>query len=216
MAQRTQMRLHAITGSLKAIDTVSPHIADVSSADVVGANHLLDILGEFAGAIKRVHGAGSFMNQQPGVFTHSTASFSGELDIAGALDVNGAADIQGAMNLQSTLTVAGLADFNGGVQVDSIKIDGDVAQRLYIVDADGSMKDEAKLTFNGTKLLVSAQLEVSGAADLARVAPRPARIDLPPTSNCRAWKAATHSSRVRVAKTASIRAITSALRPSCS
>jgi len=97
---------------------------------------------------------------------------SGDAMVGGDLDVNGAADIQGDLNLQAGLTVAGAVAFNGivdanaGVSASLIKIDGDVAKRLYIVDEDGSIKDEAKLTFDQSKLLVAAQLEVSGAADL--------------------------------------------------
>jgi cytoskeletal protein CcmA (bactofilin family) len=97
---------------------------------------------------------------------------SADAMVGGDLDVNGAADIQGALNLQAGITVGGIAAFNGLVDVNAgmsaslIKIDSDVATRLYIVDADGSIKDEAKLTFDGSELLVSADLEVSGAADL--------------------------------------------------
>jgi cytoskeletal protein CcmA (bactofilin family) len=61
---------------------------------------------------------------------------------------------------------SGDVDVAGDLTVGSIKIDGDTATRLYIVDADGSMKDEAKLRFDGSELLVDAHLEVSGAADL--------------------------------------------------
>lgn len=62
-------------------------------------------------------------------------------------------------------------DVDGGVQAGMVKIDGDVAQRLYIVDTDGSMKDEALMTFNGTRLAVTGQVsgsaQVSGASFLA-------------------------------------------------
>lgn len=60
------------------------------------------------------------------------------------------------------------ADIAGEMAAASIKIDGDTAQRLYIVDADGSMKDEAKLVFDQTKLAVTGDQEVSGYARAAK------------------------------------------------
>jgi len=98
---------------------------------------------------------------------------SGDANVNGALDVNGAADVQGALNLQSTLTVAsastfnGAADFNSGITVNSVKIDGDTATRLYVVDTDGSIKDEANLMFHDSKLYVTGGLDVSAAAHFA-------------------------------------------------
>jgi len=97
--------------------------------------------------------------------------------INGDLDVNSTADFQGAVNLQSTLAVGGLAtmgagltvnaavaDFNAGITANEIKIDGDTAQRLYIVGADGEIKDESKLTFDGSELYVDGAFEAVGAA----------------------------------------------------
>ncbi len=40
----------------------------------------------------------------------------------------------------------------------SIKISGDVAQRLYIVGADGEIKDESKLIFDGSELAIDGNL----------------------------------------------------------
>jgi cytoskeletal protein CcmA (bactofilin family) len=116
-------------------------------------------------------------------------SFSGNLDVTLDLDVNGAADFQGAVNLQSTLDVAGavvldstlvvsgaatleaglsvsgaVADFNNGITANELKIDGDVAQRLYIVGASGELSDESKLTFDGSELWVNGAFESVGAA----------------------------------------------------
>jgi hypothetical protein len=64
------------------------------------------------------------------------------------------------------MAVAGPADFNGGVTANSIKIDSDVAQRLYIVDSDGSIKDESKLVFDGSDLSITGGLRVSGNAQV--------------------------------------------------
>jgi hypothetical protein len=45
-----------------------------------------------------------------------------------------------------------------------IKIDGDAAQRLYIVGDDGAIKDESKLVFDGSDLSITGGLRVSGNA----------------------------------------------------
>jgi hypothetical protein len=104
-------------------------------------------------------------------------SASAGAKISGDLDVNSTADFQGAVNLQSTLAVGGLAtlsagltvnttvaDFNAGITANEIKIDSDVAQRLYIVGASGEIKDESKLTFDGSELYVDGAFEAVGAA----------------------------------------------------
>ena len=90
----------------------------------------------------------------------------GSLYLEGAADIDGNADVAGTLTIGGAATFNGLVDVNAGLSASLIKIDGDTATRLYIVDADGSMKDEAKLTFDGSELLVDAALEVSGAADL--------------------------------------------------
>jgi cytoskeletal protein CcmA (bactofilin family) len=104
-------------------------------------------------------------------------SASAGAKIAGDLDVNSTADFQGAVNMQSTLAVgalatlgagltvnAAVADFNAGITANEIKIDSDVAQRLYIVGASGEIQDEAKLTFDGSELWVDGAFETVGAA----------------------------------------------------
>ena len=104
-------------------------------------------------------------------------SASAGAKIAGDLDVNSTADFQGAVNMQSTLAVGALAtlgagltvntavaDFNAGITANEIKIDSDVAQRLYIVGSSGEIKDESKLTFDGSELWVDGAFETVGAA----------------------------------------------------
>ena len=194
MSQRTQMRLHAITGSLSAIHTES--LASVAAEPAaIGADHLLDILGEVAGSIKRIHGAASFTEQAAGVFTHATASFSGKLDVAGMLDVDGAfdaagaanlqstltvggavdinaaADIQGALNLQSSLTVAGASDLNGALDVQgavvmqSTLVVTGAADFLSTVDITGAVQMDSSLALAGNADF-NGNLDVSGSSDL--------------------------------------------------
>lgn len=136
-------------------------------ADIYAAVRMTGANADFQGALD-VTGVATF---------DSAITGSAGMKLAGDLDVNSSADFQGAVNLQSTLNVTGKADFAGIVDVADtlsasvIKIDGDVAGRLYIVDADGSIKDEANLTFSGGSLSVtggvtgSAGLKVAGDAD---------------------------------------------------
>ena len=108
----------------------------------------------------------------------ATADISGDASVGGALTVTGAASaasaaITGAVTAASAAITnamtAGSADIAGSLEAASISIDGDTAQRLYIVDADGSMKDEAKLVFDQTKLAVTGDEEVSGYLRAAKI-----------------------------------------------
>jgi len=90
-----------------------------------------------------------------------SGSFSGDMAVSG--------DMTAASAAISGLVEAGSADIAGEMAAASIKIDGDTAQRLYIVDADGSMKDEAKLVFDQTKLAITGDEEVSGYMRAAKI-----------------------------------------------
>jgi len=103
----------------------------------------------------------------------ANGDFSGTLDADGAavlgstLSVAGVASFADAVTGSAGLKItAGLAEFDAGVLANEIKIDGDVAQRLYIVGASGEIKDEALLTFDGSELRVAAAFEATGAAVL--------------------------------------------------
>jgi len=106
MANRSQMRLQQLTGSLAAIqsDADASYASKALAANVPAAD-LHDILASMAGAIKRIHGQ-EFSNQDAGAFSHtidvtgevkasSHISGSGDLSIAidgyfgGALDATG-------------------------------------------------------------------------------------------------------------------------------
>ena len=91
------------------------------------------------------------------------ADVTGAAALKSTLAVDGAATLKGATAVNATLTVSGAADFNGNVTANKISIDSDVATRLYIVDGDGSMKDESKLTFSGSELKVDGAVSGSSA-----------------------------------------------------
>ena len=100
-----------------------------------------------------------------------------DLDAAGIVLSANLAAVQGSFSGQvsgqsaviAAAVTAASADIAGTLEAAAIKIDSDVATRLYIVDGDGSMKDEAKLVFDQTKLAVTGNEEVSGYLRAAKL-----------------------------------------------
>ena len=100
---------------------------------------------------------------------------------AGIVQVDGAVDatgwVRGSVGLTSGLFGENTAEFqsNGPAYIGSagtshdgkLYINQDVAGRLYIVDSDGSVKDEENLSFAEGKLSVTGALEVTGEVTLA-------------------------------------------------
>ena len=167
MAQRTQMRLHAITGSIPAIDSVSSSPA-VPSA--INAENMLDVMGQVAGAIKRITGAATFTEQAAGQFSHALTGSHG-LKLGGDLDVNAPADFQCAVNLQAGLTVGGAADLNGSLDVQgavgmqsTLAVTG-AADFLSTLDVVGAVQMDSTLALAGNADF-NGDLDVSGSSDL--------------------------------------------------
>lgn len=143
-----------------------------STLTVGGASDLngsLDVSGQvdLAAASVATNVRGTLSVAEVASFTAAITGSAG-LKLAGDLDVNSSADIQGAVNLQSTLNVGGKADFAGIVDVagtlsaSAVKIDGDVAGRLYLVGSEGEIQDSDKLFFDGSLLQVTGSLDISG------------------------------------------------------
>jgi hypothetical protein len=119
-----------------------------------------------------------------------TMGVTGAVDFDSTLNVDGVADFKADVFMAANLGVSGSLtvqynidavdatlsgdlsavsgsfssdlDVDGDLTVKKVSIDSDIAQRLYIVDADGSIKDEEKLTFDGSELWVDGDLEVVG------------------------------------------------------
>lgn len=102
-----------------------------------------------------------------GVVGHSTVSTfeaTGLAELLGGVDVNGLATISAAGDaVFATLDVVGAADFDGAMTAASIAIDGDVAQRLYFVGADGSITDNAALNWD----IAASRLDITGSLDVS-------------------------------------------------
>jgi hypothetical protein len=102
------------------------------------------------------------------------ADFKSDVFMAADLGVSGSLTVQYDISaVDATLSgdlsaVSGSfsadLDVDGDLTVKKVSIDGDVAKRLYIVDENGSIKDEEKLWFDQSLLYVTGSLELS--ADL--------------------------------------------------
>jgi len=141
--------------------TVNTAVADFNAG--VTANEI-KIDGDVADRLYLVGASGQIEDSAGLVYASSKLSVTGI--VSGSAALQGASmAVDGAATIGNGVTVNGaVADFNAGVTANQIKIDGDTAQRLYIVGAAGELVDEANLNFNGTKLFVTGGLDVSAAA----------------------------------------------------
>jgi hypothetical protein len=127
-----------------------------TAASEISAENMHDIMKHTAAAIKRIHGAASYTEAAAGVFTHATASFSGQLDVAGTLDAG-------------SLKGADLSQYG-----------------VVVVGADGQLTTTASLVYSDNRLVVSSSIRVSGdlavngeggVADITSTAPTAAIFD---------------------------------------
>ena len=156
-----------LSGTL-AVDGVSDFAADVYMAADLYVSGAMEVAQGLTVTGDRLEVTGS-MGVTGAVDFDSTlnvdgvADFKADVYMAAALGVSGSLTVAQAATLSNGLTVNNeAADFNADVTANKISIDSDISQRLYIVDADGSIKDEEKLTFDGSELWVDGDLEVVG------------------------------------------------------
>lgn len=185
----TKMRAEQVK-SEDGLETLSGDLAALRGqvADIIGAEdykenvsatkvQILDLAGHLDAATSaselevlhdmKVSGAGRVV----GAFTaDATALVKGAAEIVGAVKMNSTLALTGSADLKSSLAVAGLADFNGGITANEIKIDGDVAGRLYIVGASNEIQDSSLLTFDGSKLAVTGKIDASGEMKAGTIA----------------------------------------------
>jgi hypothetical protein len=144
---RTQIRLDAVTGSLALIDGVASAQAAPAS---IAASDLQDVLGQFAGAIKRIHGAAAFTNQRAGAFSHT-------------IDVTG--HISGSENIVLTKAGAQVIEKRGTGNL-SVELSG--AGKKLDVLTNGAMRLSVSDTVVSSSLLTvmqDARVENVGGAD---------------------------------------------------
>lgn len=171
----------AVTGATTLSSTLNAGASTLSSLTVSGATALnggltmdgdkfivQDTTGNtLVGGTLGVMGAASLSSTLgvTGAATFSsTINVSGGASLQSSLGVMGPASFASSVSANSLivsgaagLTVNnGILDVNAGMSASLIKIDGDVAQRLYIVGASGEIKDEQYLTYDGTTLKVNS------------------------------------------------------------
>jgi len=154
---RTQLRLDSITGSLSSIEAAaSGTIAAAPSA--IAAGDLEAVLGQFAGAIKRIHGAGAFTNQVAGLFTQATTIKGGDFKVQ-----DGSANDKFTVgNATGSVTGSAGAKFNADLDVGATaKIVGDVTVSSgdvilnKAVEAKVSTANDLKFSPAGGKKIVA-------------------------------------------------------------
>ncbi len=137
MANKTQMRLQQLTGSLVDLAFSGSQSSAGAASGKVSAD-LGAVLGNFAGAIGRIQGGTSdFLDRAEGAFNYSGADFNLDTDQAVDIDANG-----------GKLSLDGSAGIDIGVEADvAIDIDADTLD----IDASGAltMDSAASVTIAG-------------------------------------------------------------------
>jgi hypothetical protein len=141
MANKTQLRVQQLTGSLVDLAYSGSQAAAGTAASQVSAD-LGGVLGKFAGAIGRIQGKTSdFTNQAEGVFNYTGADFN--------LDTNQDVNIDGAtgINIGTAANVA--VDFNAStldidassaINIDGSSVDLDATGDITIDSSAGLFK----------------------------------------------------------------------------
>jgi cytoskeletal protein CcmA (bactofilin family) len=141
-----------LSGDLDAVN--GSFSADIDAVNATLSGDLGAVNGTFSGDLDAVNG--SFSADIDAV----NATLSGNLAAVDATLSGDLAAVSGSFS--ADLSVGGDLDVAATISADKIKIDSDVATRLYIVDADGSIKDEAKLTFASDTLTVDGDAVFTG------------------------------------------------------
>lgn len=136
MAIRTQIRLPQITGSL---GTGSGQISDQLTANTatgsINAADLTTVLSHMASAIKKIHGADSFSEQQAGAFSQQlTIADAGGLTLGtGGSELDISEDGSGNVTIDTTTSNADLiftVNDEGSADTEVLRIDGSASSLL--------------------------------------------------------------------------------------
>ena len=94
----------------------------------------------------------------------STINIIGGGNIAG-IDTLGTSYFNN-LNVSGVTTASGLLDINAGGQANTFKVEDLTDNRIVIAGTGGELEDDANLTFNGTQLSVTGDLDVDGHTEL--------------------------------------------------
>lgn len=137
------------------------YVTDLTASGKIFANNEADTVGHmyFVGPDHEIKASDDMF------FVGGLLTLSGSADISGSLSVgNGLTVVDGGLTVAGdSMEITGSFTVVSGPTVlsGSVSIEGDIAQRLYIVAADGSIKDEAKLTFDDSELLVTGSAKLT-------------------------------------------------------
>jgi len=149
-------------GDLRAISNgAGGHIFSVVPAGEIGPGYPATLTMEGSIDANNNMIAGGYIQANGNLISETGGLWiSGSLTIDNSRNVY-AADVSGVNGTFTGDLIAVSGSF------DALAIAGDVSQRLYIVGADGTIKDESKLTFDGSELAIDGNLAASG--DLSAV-----------------------------------------------
>ena len=91
--------------------------------------------------------------------TARNATLSGNLSVDGHTELDD-------VNIAGVTTTGGLLDINSGGQANTFKVEDLTNDRIVIAGTGGELEDDANLTFDGTKLDIGVNLEVTGVSTL--------------------------------------------------
>ena len=89
--------------------------------------------------------------------TARNATLSGNLSVDGHTELDD-------VNIAGVTTTGGLLDINSGGQANTFKVEDLTNDRIVIAGTGGELEDDANLTFDGTKLDIGVNLEVTGVS----------------------------------------------------
>ena len=89
--------------------------------------------------------------------TARNATLSGDLSVDGHTELDD-------VNIAGVTTTGGLLDINSGGQANTFKVEDLTNDRIVIAGTGGELEDDANLTFDGTKLDIGVNLEVTGVS----------------------------------------------------
>ena len=88
------------------------------------------------------------------------ATFANNIDANGDLDVDGHTELDN-VNVSAASTFGGLVDINAGAQVNTLKVEDLTDNRVVIAGTGGELEDSGNLTFNGSLLNVTGQIDAT-------------------------------------------------------
>jgi len=88
------------------------------------------------------------------------ATFANNIDANGDLDVDGHTELDN-VNVSAASTFGGLVDINAGGQANTFKVEDLTDNRVVIAGTGGELEDSGNLTFNGSLLNVTGQIDAT-------------------------------------------------------